>query len=80
VSSLLHKNFKICCVHHVVATISWPIIAEFHCCPFHGPKCISWSSWSAKYLAPCCKFMVPSCVSLNSVTLGGSMKQFIHSL
>jgi hypothetical protein len=43
-SSLHHKNFKICCVHPVVATISWPIIAEFHCCPVHDPECLSWSS------------------------------------
>jgi len=52
-------------MHHVVATISWPIIAEFHCCPIHGPECLSWSSWRTKYLAPCCKSMVPSCVSLK---------------
>jgi hypothetical protein len=64
VTSLLHKNVKICCVHLVVATISWPIIAEFHCCPVYGPECCSWSPRSSKDLAPRCKSKVPSCVSL----------------
>jgi len=52
-------------VHHVVANISWPIIAEFHCCPVHGPECLSWSSQSTKDLAPCCKSMLSSCVPLK---------------
>ena len=65
VSSLIHNNFETCCVHHVVATISWPISAEFHCYSVHDPEFLSWSSRCTKALAPCCKSMVPSYVSLK---------------